>query len=166
MDEALRAYDELKDYRGVKKSLLTRSINKLRTVASRGKDAQAVISARRRARYCIEELDEINVQIETTLLPWDIAFEVDEHDVTSPTARMIDIEKNIEEISIKEAEIDTLHSEWLEGRVTETAAANAKADVFAKTLEALMITDKLKSQKTNPSIRTGMNPPPQMGWPL
>ena len=104
MDKALRAYDELNKDRGVKKSLLTRSINKLRTVVSRGKVAQADIvnSARRRARDCIEELDEINVQMETALLQWGIAFEVDEHDVTSPTARMMDIEKNIEEISIKE----------------------------------------------------------------
>ena len=113
MDEALRAHDELKKDRGVNKSLLTRSINKLRRVVNRGKDAQAdtVNSARRRARDCIEELDEINVHMETTLLQWDIAFEVDEHDVTNATARMMDIEKNFEKISIKEAEIDKLQGE-------------------------------------------------------
>jgi len=163
MEEALHAYDELKRDRGIKKSLLTRSITKLRTVVSRGRDAQAdtVNSARRRARECIEELEKINVQMETTLLNWNIAYEVNETDDSIPTSRMMDIEKNIDEMSMKEAEIDQLQREWLESHATETANADTNADVMTKTLQALeIITEKLTSPKQVPSIRTtSMNPP-------
>ena len=157
MEEALHAYDELKRDRGIKKSLLTRSITKLRTVVSRGRDAQAdtVNSARRRARECIEELEKINVQMETTMLNWNIAYEVNETDDSIPTSRTMDIEKNINEMSTKEAEIDQLQREWLESHATETANADTNADVMTKTLQALeIITERLTSHKQVPSVRT------------
>ena len=86
--------DKLKKERRVKKGLLTRSVNKLRSIVSRGADAQAdtVDAARCRARHMLDEIDEINVQMETVLLEWDIAFEYDDEDATRPTARMADIE--------------------------------------------------------------------------
>ena len=58
MEDAIADYDKLKKERSVKKGLLTRSVNKLRSVVSRGADAQAdtVDSARCRARQMLEEI--------------------------------------------------------------------------------------------------------------
>ena len=99
--------------------------------------------------------------METTLLNWNIAYEVNETDDSIPTSRMMDIEENIDEVSMKEAEIDQLRREWLESHATETANADTNADVMTKTLQALeIITAKLTSHKQVPSIRTtSMNPP-------
>ena len=83
----------------MKKTLLTRNINKLRTVIA------------------LRNLKKINVQMETTLLNWDIAYEVSETDDSRPPNRMMDIEKNTDEISMKEAEIDQFAKRKLESRV-------------------------------------------------
>lgn len=70
MEEAIRVYGDLKKERIVKKGLLTRTVSKLRTVVSRGADAQAdsVDTARRRARQFLNEIDDINVKMEQILL--------------------------------------------------------------------------------------------------
>ena len=75
------AFDELKKTGEVKKDLLTRSINRLRTIVGRGgKDApaDAIDAARRRARVYTEELDAISAQMETIL-------QEDEDGATKPT---------------------------------------------------------------------------------
>ena len=168
MENAIADYDKLKKERSVKKGLLTRSVNKLCSVVSRGADAQAdtVDSARCRARQMLEEIEEIHVQMETVLLEWDIGYEQDDEDVTRPTARMADIDSNVQEIAAREAEVDKLKIEWSQGYATQQAKlpdalATANADVLAKTVEALhIITDKLACNTASPSIRTtGMSPP-------
>ena len=70
MDEAVRAYEVLKKTRTIKKGLLTRCVNRLRAVVGQGADVQAdtVDESRRRARLLLQELDNINVQMETVLL--------------------------------------------------------------------------------------------------
>ena len=168
MEDAIADYDKLKKERSVKKGLLTRSVNKLRSVVSRGADAQAdtVDSARCRARQMLEEIEEIHVQMETVLLEWDIGYEQDDEDATRPTARMADIDSNVQEIAAREAEVDKLKIEWSQGYATQQAKlpdalATVNADVLAKTVEALhIITDKLACNTASPSIRTtGMSPP-------
>ena len=161
MEDNIADYDKLKKERSVKKGLLTRSVNKLRSVVSRGADAQAdtVDSARCRARQMIEDM-------ETLLLEWDIAYEQDDEDATPPTGRMADIDSNVQEIAAREAEVDQLQIEWSQRYATQQAKppdalATANADVLAKTVEALhIITDKLACNTASPSIRTtGMSPP-------
>ena len=63
------AYGDFKKARRVKKVLLTRSMNRLRTIVGRGKDAHAdtINAARRRARDIVEELDEICKKMGTIL---------------------------------------------------------------------------------------------------
>ena len=70
MEDATSVYNKLKKERSVKNGLLTRSVNNLRAVVSRGDDVQAdtADTARCRARHMLEEIDEINVQMETLLL--------------------------------------------------------------------------------------------------
>ena len=168
MEDAIADYDKLKKGRSVKKGLLTRSVNKLRSVVSRGADAQAdtVDSARCRARQMIEDIEEIQVQMETLLLEWDIAYEQDDEDATRPTGRMADIDSKVQEIAAREAEVDQLQIEWSQRYANQQAKppdalATANADVLAKTVEALhIITDKLACNTASPSIRTtGMSPP-------
>ena len=161
MDEAVRAYEVLKKTRTIKKGLLTRCVNRLRAVVGQGADVQAdtVDESRRRARLLLQELDNINVQMETVLLENDIAREDDEEGVSRPTARFVDVESNFEEVTAREIEVDKLQTGWTHD--TQPADANANADVLAKTLEALsLITDKLVTPRDNASIRTtGMHPP-------
>ena len=161
MEEVVRAYEVLKKTRTIKKGLLTRCVNRLRAVVGQGADVQAdtVDDARRRARLLLEELNNINVQMETVLLENDIAREDDEEGVSRPTARFVDVESNVEEVTAREIEIDKLQTGWTHD--TQPADANANADVLAKTLEALsIITDKLVTPRESASIRTtGMHPP-------
>ena len=84
------AYGDLKKARGVKKGLLTRSMNRLKTIVGRGKDAHAdtINVARRRARDTVEEIDEITAKMKTIILETDAAVEEDEGVATKPTARM------------------------------------------------------------------------------
>ena len=114
MEDAIADYDKLKKERSVKKGLLTRSVNKLRSVVNRRADAQAdkVDSARCRARQMLEEIEEIHVQMETVLLEWDIAYEQDDEDAARTTARMADIDSNVQKIAAREAEVDKLQIEW------------------------------------------------------
>ena len=139
--------------------LLTRCVNRLRAVVGQGADVQAdtVDESRRRARLFLQELDNINVQMETVLLENDIAREDDEEGVSRPTARFVDVESNFEEVTAREIEVDKLQTGWTH----DTQPADANADVLAKTLEALsLITDKLVTPRDNASIRTtGMHPP-------
>ena len=165
MEDAIADYDNLKKERSViKKGLLTRSVNKLRSVVNRGDNAQAdtVDTARCRARHMLEQMDDTNVQMETLLIEWDIAYEDDDEDGTRPTSRMADIEKHVQDIAAREEEVDKLQIEWAQGHATQSKQpdTSATADVFAKTIEAItIITDKL-TQQTNPSIRpSGMSPP-------
>ena len=90
--------------RSIKKGLLTRCVNRLRAVVGQGADVQAdtVDESRRRARLLLQELDNINVQMETVLLENDIAREDDEEGVSRPTARFIDVESNFEEVTARE----------------------------------------------------------------
>ena len=44
MEDAIADYDKLKKERSVKKGLLTRSVNKLRSVVNRRADAQGPVS--------------------------------------------------------------------------------------------------------------------------
>ena len=161
MDEAVRAYEVLKKTRTIKNGLLTRCVNRLRAVVGQGADVQAdtVDESRRRARLLLQELDNINVQMDTVLLENYIAREDDEEGVSRPTARFVDVESNFEEVTAREIEVDKLQTGWTHD--TQPADANANADVLAKTLEALsLITDKLVTPRDNASIRTtGMHPP-------
>ena len=161
MEEVVRAYEVLKKTRTIKKGLLTRCVNRLRAVVGQGADVQAdtVDDARRRARLLLEELNNINVQMETVLLENNIAREDDEEGVSRPTARFVDVESNVEEVTAREIEIDKLQTGWTHD--TQPADANANADVLAKTLEALsIITDKPVTPRESASIRTtGMHPP-------
>ena len=166
MEDAITDYDNLKKERSVKKGLLTRSVNKLRPVVNRGDNAQAdtIDTARSRAHHMLEQMDDINVQMETLLLEWDIAYEDDDEDGTRPTSRMADIEKHVQDIAAREEEVDKLQIEWAQGHANQAkqpdTSATANADLFAKTAEAFAtITDKL-THHTHPSIRpTGMSPP-------
>ena len=162
MEEVVRAYEVLKKTRTIKKSLLTRCVNRLRAVVGQGADVQAdtVDDARRRARLLLEELNNINLQMETVLLENDIAREDDEEGVSRPTARFVDVESNVEEVTAREIEIDKLQTGWTHD--TQPADANANADVLAKTLEALsIITDKLVTPRESASIRTTRMHPPR-----
>ena len=85
MEDGIADYDNLKKERRVKKGLLTRTVNKPRSVVNRGDNSQAdtVDTARCRARHMLEQMDDIKVQMETLLLEWDIAYEDDDEDGTS-----------------------------------------------------------------------------------
>ena len=114
----------------------------------------------------LEEIEEIHVQMETVLLEWDIAYEQDDEDAARPTARMADIDSNVQKIAAREAEVDKLQIEWSQRYAPSKqkkpdVLATANADVLAKTVEALhIITDKLACNTASPSIRTtGMSPP-------
>ena len=104
------AYGDLKKARRVKKGLLTRSMNRLRTIVGRGKDAHAdtINAARRRARDIVEELDEICKKNGNYSTETDAAVEEDEDGATKPTTRMQNLEEITEEIASKEEEIDQL----------------------------------------------------------
>ena len=69
----------------------------------------------------LDEIDEINVQMEIVLLEWDIAFEYDDEDATRPTARMSDIESNVQEIAVRGAEVDKLQIEWSQEHAIQQA---------------------------------------------
>ena len=58
MEDAIADYDNLKKERSIKKGLLTRSVNKLRSVVNCGDNAQAdtVDTARCRARHMLEQM--------------------------------------------------------------------------------------------------------------
>ena len=140
----------------MKKGLLSRTVGKLRTVVSRGADAQAdsVDAARLRARQLFDTIDDINIKMEEILLENDLAY--DEESIASE--RLQDVEKNITELSAKEREIDEVYGEWLRAQRHDVVI---NAEVAAKTIQALsIITDRLMSQEARPSIRTtGMSPP-------
>ena len=139
----------------MKKGLLSRTVGKLRTVVSRGADAQAdsVDAARLRARQLFDTIDDINIKMEEILLENDLAYD----DESIASERLQDVEKNIAELSNKESEIDEVYGAWLRAQRHDV---DTNAAVAAKTLEALTIlTDRLTSQ-ARPSIRTtGMSPP-------
>ena len=140
----------------MKKGLLSRTVGKLRTVVSRGADAQAdsVDAARLRARQLFDTIDDINIKMEEILLENDLAYD----DESIASERLQDVEKNITELSAKEREIDEVYGEWLRAQRHDV---DINAEVAAKTIQALsIITDRLMSQEARPSIRTtGMSPP-------
>ena len=140
----------------MKKGLLSRTVGKLRTVVSRGADAQAdsVDAARLRARQLFDTIDDINIKMEEILLENDLAYD----DESIASERLQDVDKNITELSAKEREIDEVYGEWLRAQRHDV---DINAEVAAKTIQALsIITDRLMSQEARPSIRTtGMSPP-------
>ncbi len=95
MEEILQVYDDLKKERGVKKGLLSRTVGKLRTVVTRGADAQAdsVDAARHRARHFLDAIDDIHIKMEEILLENDLAYD----DESIASKRLQDLEKYIAE---------------------------------------------------------------------
>ena len=106
MEQVLSHYGDLKKDRRIKKGLLTRTVGKLKAVASQGADAQtdSVDTARSHARQFINEIDNINILMERILLKNDMAYENDNEDEPVSTERMQDIEKNVAELSARERE--------------------------------------------------------------
>ena len=140
----------------MKKGRLSRTVGKLRTVVSRGADAQAdsVDAARLRARQLFDTIDDINIKMEDILLENDLAYD----DESIASERLQDVNKNTTELSAKEREIYEVYGEWLRAQRHDI---DINAEVAAKTIQALsIITDRLMSQEARPSIRTtGMSPP-------
>ena len=77
MEEILKVNGDLKKERGVNKGLLSRTVGKLRTVVSRGADAQAdsVDAARLPARHLFDAIDDINIKMEEIHLENDLAYD-------------------------------------------------------------------------------------------
>ena len=160
-------YADLKKDRRIKKCLLTRTVGKLKAVASNGADAQtdSVDIARSHARQFIDEIDNLNIKMKHILLENDIAFENDNEGKPVRTERWQDIEMNVTELGDREREVDKLYGEWMRTYNecpdhTRTENTDTNAMLAAKTLETFnVIADKLKNHPTLSILPTGMSPP-------